>query len=87
MVHFMRHPQLGSTYGLHATSVDVIILLYSIVFNASYIQHDLDWRPGRTVILCSWDAEEYGLIGSYEWTEVRADSTNTHQLCSIITHD
>lgn len=27
------------------------------------------WRPGRTIILCSWDAEEYGLIGSYEWTE------------------
>ena len=29
-----------------------------------------EWRPGRTLILCSWDAEEYGLIGSYEWTEV-----------------
>ena len=46
------------------------------------IQRDLEWRPGRTVILCSWDAEEYGLIGSYEWVEVRADSTKTHQLCS-----
>ena len=21
-------------------------------------------------MLCSWDAEEYGLIGSYEWVEV-----------------
>jgi N-acetylated-alpha-linked acidic dipeptidase len=30
------------------------------------------WRPGRTVILCSWDAEEFGLIGSYEWTEEKA---------------
>ena len=30
----------------------------------------LEWRPGRTILLCSWDAEEYGLIGSYEWTEV-----------------
>ena len=29
-----------------------------------------DWRPGRTVVLCSWDAEEYGLIGSTEWVEV-----------------
>ncbi len=28
------------------------------------------WRPGRTVVLCSWDAEEYGLIGSSEWVQV-----------------
>ena len=28
-----------------------------------------DWRPGRTMVLCSWDAEEYGLIGSTEWVE------------------
>ena len=28
-----------------------------------------DWRPRRTVVFCSWGAEEYGLIGSYEWVE------------------
>ena len=28
------------------------------------------WRPGRTLVLCSWDAEEPGLIGSTEWVEV-----------------
>jgi N-acetylated-alpha-linked acidic dipeptidase len=27
------------------------------------------WRPDRTVIFCSWDAEEEGLIGSTEWGE------------------
>ncbi len=27
------------------------------------------WKPQRTIILCSWDAEEYGLIGSTEWAE------------------
>ena len=27
------------------------------------------WRPRRTVILGSWDAEEQGLIGSTEWVE------------------
>jgi N-acetylated-alpha-linked acidic dipeptidase len=27
------------------------------------------WKPGRTIVLCSWDAEEYGLIGSTEWAE------------------
>ena len=28
------------------------------------------WRPRRTIIFCSWGAEEYGLIGSTEWIEV-----------------
>jgi N-acetylated-alpha-linked acidic dipeptidase len=27
------------------------------------------WRPRRTVVFCSWDAEEEGLIGSTEWVE------------------
>ncbi len=27
------------------------------------------WRPKRTIIFCSWDAEEEGLIGSTEWVE------------------
>ena len=27
------------------------------------------WRPLRTIVLCSWDGEEYGLIGSTEWAE------------------
>lgn len=30
------------------------------------------WRPRRTIVLCSWDAEEYGLIGSTEWAEEHA---------------
>jgi len=28
------------------------------------------WRPRRSIIFCSWGAEEYGLIGSTEWIEV-----------------
>ncbi len=27
------------------------------------------WQPRRTIVLCSWDAEEYGLEGSTEWAE------------------
>jgi N-acetylated-alpha-linked acidic dipeptidase len=27
------------------------------------------WQPRRTVILASWDGEEYGLLGSTEWVE------------------
>ncbi|KAH9623730.1 hypothetical protein KSS87_012878 [Heliosperma pusillum] len=29
----------------------------------------LGWRPRRTIVLCSWDAEEFGMIGSTEWVE------------------
>ena len=30
------------------------------------------WRPKRTIIYASWDAEEPGLIGSTEWAEAHA---------------
>jgi N-acetylated-alpha-linked acidic dipeptidase len=30
------------------------------------------WRPKRTLVFCSWDAEEEGLIGSTEWVEDHA---------------
>ena len=30
------------------------------------------WRPKRTIVFCSWDAEEQGLIGSTEWVEQHA---------------
>lgn len=28
------------------------------------------WRPRRTILFASWDAEEFGLLGSTEWAEV-----------------
>lgn len=27
------------------------------------------WKPKRTIVLCSWDMEEYGLVGSTEFVE------------------
>jgi N-acetylated-alpha-linked acidic dipeptidase len=30
------------------------------------------WKPKRTMLICSWDAEEEGLIGSTEWAEMHA---------------
>ena len=30
------------------------------------------WVPARTILFCSWDAEEYGLVGSTEWAEDNA---------------
>ncbi|KAJ2854774.1 Vacuolar protein sorting-associated protein 70 [Coemansia erecta] len=33
----------------------------------------LGWRPRRTIVLASWDAEEYGMVGSTEWVEEKID--------------
>ena len=30
------------------------------------------WKPRRTLVYASWDAEEYGLVGSTEWAEEHA---------------
>ncbi|CAG8973599.1 hypothetical protein HYALB_00009751 [Hymenoscyphus albidus] len=27
------------------------------------------WKPRRNIVICSWDAEEYGIVGSTEWVE------------------
>ena len=32
------------------------------------------WRPKRTIVFCSWDAEEEGLVGSTEWVEQNAQA-------------
>jgi N-acetylated-alpha-linked acidic dipeptidase len=31
------------------------------------------WRPKRTIIMCAWDGEEEGLLGSTEWAETHAE--------------
>jgi N-acetylated-alpha-linked acidic dipeptidase len=31
------------------------------------------WKPKRTIILCAWDGEEQGLLGSTEWVETHAE--------------
>ncbi|HKI79081.1 MAG TPA: M28 family metallopeptidase [Ignavibacteriaceae bacterium] len=35
--------------------------------------HKNGWSPKRTLIYCSWDGEEPGLLGSTEWVETHAD--------------
>src|SRR5207245_1545987 len=30
------------------------------------------WKPRRTLVYASWDAEEYGLVGSTEWADEHA---------------
>ncbi|RDW80910.1 Zn-dependent exopeptidase-1 [Coleophoma crateriformis] len=34
---------------------------------------ELGWTPERTIVLASWDSEEYGLLGSTEWGEENKD--------------
>jgi N-acetylated-alpha-linked acidic dipeptidase len=57
------------------------------------------WRPKRTIILASWDGEEWGLLGSTEWAEkhaaelarnavvyINSDSTGTGWLSASGSH-
>ncbi|KAK3995191.1 putative glutamate carboxypeptidase 2 [Cladorrhinum sp. PSN332] len=37
------------------------------------LQSTTGWKPRRNIVLASWDAEEYGLVGSTEWVEEHAN--------------
>lgn len=41
------------------------------------------WKPTRTIVLCSWDGEEYGLIGSTEWGEQNAENLTKDAIAYI----
>ncbi len=43
------------------------------------------WRPKRTIVFASWDAEEPGLIGSTEWAEHHADELREKAVAYINT--
>ncbi len=38
------------------------------------------WKPRRTLVYASWDAEEYGLVGSTEWVEEHASDIDQKAL-------
>lgn len=40
-------------------------------------------RPARTLLFTTWDAEEWGLIGSTEWVEELEDSLRAHVVAYI----
>jgi len=42
-----------------------------------------NWRPRRTIIFGSWDAEEQGLIGSTEWVEENAAELKTNAVAYL----
>lgn len=45
--------------------------------------HKQGWRPKRTIILCAWDGEEPGLLGSTEWVETHGDELQKHAIAYI----
>jgi N-acetylated-alpha-linked acidic dipeptidase len=62
-----RHVLLGNhrdawTYGAVDPSSGTAALL-DIARRYSILLHS-GWKPRRTIVLCSWDAEEFGMVGS-----------------------
>jgi N-acetylated-alpha-linked acidic dipeptidase len=41
------------------------------------------WKPKRTILFALWDAEEFGLIGSTEWSEKHADELDRNLIAYI----
>ncbi len=41
------------------------------------------WKPRRSILLASWDAEEYGLVGSTEWGEAHATELRENTVAYI----
>jgi N-acetylated-alpha-linked acidic dipeptidase len=41
------------------------------------------WTPKRTIILCAWDGEEPGLLGSTEWVETHSEELQKHAVAYI----
>ena len=41
------------------------------------------WKPKRTILLCAWDGEEPGLLGSTEWAEEHYTDLRAHAVAYI----
>ncbi|XP_074628297.1 putative N-acetylated-alpha-linked acidic dipeptidase isoform X1 [Acropora palmata] len=52
--------------GIDPSSGTACLMEIAKAFGLSYKQ---GWRPRRSIVLCSWGGEEYGLLGSTEWVE------------------
>jgi N-acetylated-alpha-linked acidic dipeptidase len=54
-------------YGAVDPSSGNAALLEAVRATGELLRHG--WRPRRTILFCSWDGEEQGLVGSTEWVE------------------
>jgi N-acetylated-alpha-linked acidic dipeptidase len=43
------------------------------------------WKPRRTIVICHWDGEEFGLLGSTEWVEANRAELQSKALIYINT--
>ena len=43
------------------------------------------WKPARSIVMASWDGEEFGLIGSTEWVEANRAELQAHAAVYINT--
>lgn len=71
--------------GLSEKSRKITVIHFQFSFTEFLILLDLvtDWRPRRSLVFCSWGAEEYGLIGSYEWVEEHAAMLSSRAVAYI----
>ncbi|KAL4647094.1 putative N-acetylated-alpha-linked acidic dipeptidase [Arapaima gigas] len=58
-------------------------VVHEIVRSAGKLMGRAGWRPRRTMIFASWDAEEFGLLGSTEWAEENAKALQERAVAYI----
>ena len=73
-----RQPRLTSAWVLGAADPNSGTAAHHELVRGLGLLLKKGWKPLRTIILASWDGEEYGLIGSTEWAEDFGDYLETN---------
>ncbi|XP_047143288.1 N-acetylated-alpha-linked acidic dipeptidase 2 isoform X1 [Hydra vulgaris] len=73
------------TYGAADPSSGTAVMM-EVSRALGWLKKKHGWQPRRTILICSWDAEEYGLLGSTEWAQEYAKIL-THQAVAYINVD
>lgn len=60
-------------------------VLLEVARSLALLQNTTGWVPQRDIILCSWDAEEYGLEGSTSWAEANYQDLRNRAIMYINT--
>ncbi|PAA74314.1 hypothetical protein BOX15_Mlig018580g1 [Macrostomum lignano] len=63
-----NHRDAWGAGAVDATSGSAVLLEIARMLGQFYSD---GWRPRRSILLCSWDVEEQGITGSWEWVEDR----------------
>uniref|UniRef100_A0A9L0QZ49 Aminopeptidase NAALADL1 n=1 Tax=Equus caballus TaxID=9796 RepID=A0A9L0QZ49_HORSE len=67
---------------MHVHNTNKITRIYNVI---GTIRGSVEpgWKPRRTIIFASWDAEEFGLLGSTEWAEENAKTLQERSIAYI----